>query len=159
MNIEEVLDLLDELLDKAWSFPLSGGRCVVDADRVREYIDDIRINLPGEVRQAKAIVRDRAEIIDTAHKEADAVIRKAEERAKTILAKEEIVTKAREKASEIISQTQMQAREMRSAAQTFSDDVLRSAEEVMQKSLSELRATRQAIRGRKPARPPIPREE
>lgn len=28
MNIEEILDMLDELLDKSWSLPLSGGRSV-----------------------------------------------------------------------------------------------------------------------------------
>ena len=42
MNIDEILDVIDELLDRAWSLPLSGGRCVVDADKVRDLIDDIR---------------------------------------------------------------------------------------------------------------------
>ena len=32
MNIDEILDVIDELLDRSWSLPLSGGRCVVDAD-------------------------------------------------------------------------------------------------------------------------------
>ena len=36
MNIEEILDMLDELLDRAWNLPLSGGRCVIDAEKVRE---------------------------------------------------------------------------------------------------------------------------
>ena len=35
MSIEEILDQLDELIDRAWSLPLTGGRCVVDADKVR----------------------------------------------------------------------------------------------------------------------------
>ena len=68
MNIDEILDVIDELLDRAWSLPLSGGRCVVDADKVRDLIDDIRLNIPGEIKQAKAIVSDRAEIIDGAKK-------------------------------------------------------------------------------------------
>ena len=62
MNIEEILDVLDELLDKAWSLPLTGGRCVVDAERVRELIDDIRLNMPTEIKQAKAIVADRRDV-------------------------------------------------------------------------------------------------
>ncbi len=28
MNIEEILDMLDELIDSAWSLPLTGGRWV-----------------------------------------------------------------------------------------------------------------------------------
>ena len=54
MNIEEILDMLDELLDRAWNLPLSGGRCVIDAEKVREMVDDIRLNLPDEIKQAKA---------------------------------------------------------------------------------------------------------
>ncbi len=148
MNIDEVLDILDELLDKAWALPLSGGRCVVDAEKVRDLIDDIRVNLPTELKQAKAIVRDRNEILDTAHREAEGVVRKAEDRAKALVAQEEIIKHSQQKASEILSQTQLQAREMRSAAQAFSDDILRATEESMAKSLGELRQTRQALRGR-----------
>ena len=56
MNIEEILDVLDEVLDRAWNLPLTGGRCVVDADKVRDMIDEVRLNLAGEIKQAKAIV-------------------------------------------------------------------------------------------------------
>ena len=50
MNIDEILDMLDELLDRAWNLPLSGGRCVIDAEKVREMVDDIRLNLPDEIK-------------------------------------------------------------------------------------------------------------
>ena len=48
MNIEEILDVMDELLDRSWSLPLSGGRCVVDAEKIRDLVDEIRLNLPAE---------------------------------------------------------------------------------------------------------------
>lgn len=148
MNINEVLDMLDELLDHSWSLPLSGGRCVVDADKVRDLIDDIRINMPSEIKQAKAIVSDRGDILEAAKAEANEIIRKAEERAKVLTSKEESFKNAQAKASEVLSQTQMQSREMRAAAQSFSDDILRVTEESLVKALSELKQTRQALRGR-----------
>ena len=148
MNIEEVLDLLDELLDKSWSLPLSGGRCVVDAEKVRDFIDDIRINLPSEIKQAKAIVNDRSEILEAARREAEGVIRKAEDRARSLIAQEEIIKISQSKASEILAQTQMQSREMRQAAQSFSDDILRVTEEAIANSLNEVKQTRQALRSR-----------
>lgn len=148
MNIEEVLVMLDELIDKSWSLPLSGGRCVIDAERVRDLIDDIRVNIPIEIKQAKAIVEDRGEIIATAKKEAEEIIRRAELQAKKLTAQEEIIKHSQAKASEILSQTQMQAREMRVGAQSFSDDILRVTEESLQKALLELKATRQALRGK-----------
>lgn len=146
MNIDDVLDVMDELLDKSWSLPLSGGRCVVDADRVRDLIDDIRINLPTEIKQAQAIVSDRAEILATAKREAENIIRKAEERAKALVVQEEITKSAQAKAADILSQTQIKSREMRSAASQFSDDILRTTEETVSKALTDLRATRQALR-------------
>ena len=148
MNINEVLDMLDELLDHSWSLPLSGGRCVVDADKVRDLIDDIRINMPSEIKQAKAIVSDRGDILENTKAEAESIIRKAEERAKVLTSKEESFKNAQQKASEVLSQTQMQSREMRAAAQSFSDDILRVTEESLVKALSELKQTRQGLRGR-----------
>ncbi len=146
MNIEDVLDQLDELLDKSWSLPLSGGRCVVDADRVRDFIDDIRINLPAEIKQAQAIVSDRAEIVESAKREAEAIIRKAEDQRKALVSGEEVAKAAQQRASELLQQTKTQTREMRGSAQEYSDNILRTAEEALTKSLTELRASRQALR-------------
>ena len=122
MNIDEILDVIDELLDRSWSLPLSGGRCVVDADKVRDLIDDIRLNIPAEIKQAKAIVSDRTDIIENAKKEAEQIVRKAEDRARTLIAQEEVSKAAQAKASEILSQAQLKSREIRQAAQEFSDN-------------------------------------
>lgn len=147
MNVEEILDLLEELLDRAWNLPLSGGKCVVDAEKVHDLVEDIRLNLPDEITQAKGIVGDRGEILTQANKEAEAIIRKAEDRARTLIAQEEILKQAQMKAAEILTQAQMKAKEIRQAAQEFSDGALRSAEEVLSKNLTEVKSTRQALRG------------
>lgn len=94
MNIEDILDLLDDMIDRAWSLPLTGGRCVVDAEKVRELLDDMRLNLPTEIKQAKAIVADRTEIVTVAKREAETIVRRAEERAKALVAQEEITRQA-----------------------------------------------------------------
>ena len=146
MNIEEILDMLDELLDKSLTLPLSGGKSVVDDEKMRELLDDVRLNLPSEIKQAKAIVADRSEIISTAKREADAVVRRAEDRARALIAQEDVVRQAQQKAAEIIAQAQSKSRELRSATQEFSDDLLKQTEESMGKMLSEVRATRQAMR-------------
>jgi len=137
---------MDELLDKSWGLPLSGGKCVVDVDKMRDLIDDIRINLPTEIKHAQAIVVERNEIIEVAKKEGEVIIRKAEDRAKSLVSNQEIVKASQSKATDIMSQSQMKAKEIRRAAQEFSDEVLRTTEEAMTKSLGELRSVRQALR-------------
>jgi len=146
MTIEETLDLMDEALDKAWSLPLSGGRCVVDVERMRDLIDDIRVNLPGEIMQAQSVVADRGEILAGAKREGDQLVRKAEERVKAMISQEMVVKQAQAKAADIMTQAQTKSRELRQASQEFSDDALRSTEEALAKALTDLRATRQAIR-------------
>ena len=149
MNIEEILEQLDDMLDTAWAMPLSGGKVVVDGDRVRDLLDAIRANLPSEFRQARAIVKDRAEIVDTAKKEAEAIIRNAEERRNQILSHEEIVVQAQEKANEIHAQTQKRAREMRRSAQEYTDDLLRRTEEILAQQVGQVRQARISLRNNK----------
>lgn len=145
MNIEENLDQLEELIDRSWSLPLTGGRCVVDADKVRELLDDIRLNLPTEIRQAQSIVSDRTDIINEAKKEAEAIVRRAEARAKTLVEEEEIVRASREKATEITQQAQQQSRETKRAAIEFVDNILKNTEGALTTSLTEVRNTRNAF--------------
>ena len=110
MTVEELLEQIDDMLDKAWSFPLSGGKCMVEAERLRNIVDDIRGNMPSEIRQAKAIVADRADIIATAKREAEGIVRNAEERARRLVAQEEVVKQAQQKADEMLGQVQMKSR-------------------------------------------------
>lgn len=144
MNIEDFLDQLDELLDKGIRMP--GGRSVIDVEKLRAVVDDIRLNMPTEIKQARGIVADRADIITTAKREADGIIRAAEERAKAMVAQEEITRLAQTKASEIISTAQAKSREMRKAAQDFVDDLMKRADESLTATLAELRKTRASLK-------------
>ena len=146
MNIDDILDAMDEMLDRAWNLPLTGGRCVVDAEKVRDLIDDIRLNMPAEIKQAKQIVADRTDIISVAKKEAEDIVRKAEEHAKALVEQEEITKQAQARATEILTQAQMKSREMRQASQEFAETMLKSTGETLSKALGDVRSTRQALK-------------
>ena len=61
MNIDDLLDIMDELIDKAWKVPLS-SKSMVDVERIKDVVQDIRLNMPAEIRQAKTIVADRIKL-------------------------------------------------------------------------------------------------
>ena len=103
MNIDELLDVMDETLEEAVNLPFTGGKRMVDVEKVRDIIDDIRLNMPAEIRQAKAIVQDRADIVESAKKEAEAIVKRAEDRARAMVAQEAIVKAAQQKATEILT--------------------------------------------------------
>lgn len=149
MNIEELLEQFDEVLDGGIKFP--GKKTLVDVEKLHAVVDDIRLNIPNEIKQARGIVADRTDIITTAKREADGIIRNAEERAKAIVAQEEIVKMSQEKATEIIANAQAKSKEMRRAAQDFVDDIMRRADEGLTANLGEIRKTRAALKQQIPA--------
>ena len=69
LNTEDYLRQIDDILDAAWAMPLSGGKVVVDVEQIRNLLDSVRAAMPSELKQAKNIVRDRTDIIDTAKRE------------------------------------------------------------------------------------------
>ncbi|MBQ9414384.1 MAG: ATPase [Clostridia bacterium] len=153
MNVEELLEQIDTMIDKAWGVPLSGGKCMVEADKLRDIVDDIRASLPAEVRQAKAIVEDRSEIVANAKREAEGIIHKAEERAQAMIAQEEITRQAAARAEEMLTRAQQKSREMCRGASDFAEDVLRRTEETIMARLNEVRQARQLIRSNGAAKP------
>ena len=146
MIIDDILEMMDDLLDNAAAVPVSVKKSIVDCDLMRDYINEIRLNLPQEIKQAKLIVRDRQQIINDANKEADNIIRRAEDRAKLLVSNEEITKAAKAGAVNITNQAQAKAKEIKSAADSYIDKVLLKAEEGLQASLSDVRKTRQAVR-------------
>ena len=154
MNMEELLDQLDEMLDKSMKIP--GGKSLIRIEKFRIVIDDIRLNVPQEIKQARGIVADRAEIIANAKKEAEGIIHSAEERARAMVAQEEITKLAQQKANETVAQAQAKSREMRKAAQDFVEEIMRRTDESLSANLNEVRKTRQAL---KPSVPPANRAE
>ena len=109
-------------------------------------LDDIRINLPGEIKQAKNIVADRNEILRAAKAEAEQLVRRAEDRARVLVSQEVVLKEAQAKANELLSQTQSRTKEMKAAAQEFSDSRLRETEESLTRALADLRETRQKLK-------------
>ena len=50
-NMDDLMEQLDEVLES--SFKMPGKRVVVDVEKVRAIIDDMRMTMPTEVKQAK----------------------------------------------------------------------------------------------------------
>ena len=146
MSIDELLDVMDETLEDALNVPFSGGKRMVDVEKVRELIDDIRLNMPQEIQQAKAVVKDRTQIIDKAKREADMIIKRAEERARTMVAEEAIMKTAQQKATEMITSAQNQSREMRATVTNYCENMLRQTEEQLSSSLSDVQNVRATLR-------------
>lgn len=146
MKVEDLIVELREVVEDAKVMPLSGGKCLVDIDHIKEILDDIDETLPQEVRQAKAIVADRGKILDDAKAEAENIVRSAEDRRKSLVTQNEIVRQAQAEANDIISDAKVKAKEMRKAVNEYVDDIMKRTDEVLTQQVNEVKKTRQSLK-------------
>ncbi len=146
MTIDEILEMMDDLLDKSVTVPFSNKKCMVDSEKLREYIDNIRYNLPTEIKKAKQMVADRTDIISDANVQAEEIIKNAEERAKTLVSESEIVKRAQEAANDLTAQAKQMDQSIRRAMTDRLDSTLGDAEKALEKALGEIRAMHDAVK-------------
>lgn len=153
LMIEDYLELMDDVLDKAQNIPLSAKKALVDVEQLRDCIDKIRMNMPSEIKQAKKIVQERKSIIDEANKQAENIVTRAEARAKDLVANHEITKAAEAKAAEAEKQAVIKARAVKNATDEYIVDMLTKTEESLAASLAAVKRTKGTIKVQKPQQP------
>ena len=145
-NTEDIIGALYDMVQDARSMPLAADKCILERDRVLDMLDEILAQLPGELKQSRTIVESRNELISQARREAENILRDAQEKAKQMITKEAIYVEAKKRSEELVSQTQNRINQLRKAGNAYMDDSLRETEEVIAKALGEVRETRMKFR-------------
>lgn len=140
MKVEDILDQIDEEISNASTLPFSGGKIIIDAELLGNLIEDVRINLPQQLKQARNIVADRNAILDKAKREAEQLMNKVQDQIRALVAQDVIVKNAQEKANEILIEAQKKSKEMRQAANEYVDDLMKRADAMLMENLIELRS-------------------
>ena len=145
-NTEDIIGALYDMVQDARSMPLAADKCILERDRVLDMLDEIIAQLPGELKQSRTIVESRNELISQARREADTVLREAQEKAKQMVTKEAIYAEAKKRSEELVGQTQARIDQLRKAGNEYMDESLRQTEEVISNALNEVRDTRMKFR-------------
>ena len=145
-NVKNLLDILYHMIDDAKNAPLSSDKCVINRDEALDLLDEIRAQLPAEIKRAQELVRTRDEYVERAKREVDRMLQKAELDAKSKVSESEVLTVARAKGHDIVSRAEERSREMYRVANDYSEDVLRRTEEAVQMALDEVKQTRVRFR-------------
>ena len=149
MNIDDTLEAMDEILDKAMQVPFSGKKGLIDVGMMRSLIEDIRMSMPDEIKQAQNLVNDRKIIISDAKNEAERIIKKAEEKAEKMVSQEEITRQPNERANEIIHEAQTKYNEFRVSTNEYVDSMLTRVEELLTKDVAEVKKARSVLKSEK----------
>ena len=145
-NTEDIIGALYDMVQDARSMPLASDKCILERDRVLDMLDEIIAQLPGEFKQYRTIVESRNELISQARREAEVIIREAEEKAQQMLTKEAIYAEAKKQSDELVEKTQNMILQLRKAGNEYMDESLRQTEDAISKALAEVRDTRMKFR-------------
>lgn len=141
-HIEDIITALYDLIQDARGLPLGADKCIVERDKVLDMLDEISAQLPAELKQSRTIVDSRNELIGQAKREAEAIVRKAQEDADRLVSQQAIYEEAKRKCAEMVTQTKDQIANLRKVSNEYMDDALRRTEEAIAQSLGDVRETR-----------------
>jgi len=119
MDLLHLVDRLEELIDEAQKMPL-GNRVIIDRRRLLDLIDQMRISIPQEVREAGELVSNRGSIIRDAEEESGIIIGRAEEKAAGLVEEHAITEAAKAHGQEISDEAE---RRLTQRVEQANDDI------------------------------------
>jgi hypothetical protein len=145
-NIEDIIGALYDMVQDARSMPLAADKCILERDRILDMLDEVIAQLPGELKQSRTIVESRNELINQARREAESIVRQAQEQAQQMVTQEQVYIEAKRRSEELVMQTQERIAQLRKAGNDYMDDQLRVTEETIVNALNDVRETRMRFR-------------
>lgn len=139
-TIDELLDMLYAEIEEAKNATFSSDRCVIDRDKVLDMIDDVKAELPVELKRARDLMANKNDYIASAKREADVMRKQAEDYAKHIVSEDALTRSAEDRADEIIAEAEKQAAGLRKVVNEYCEDTLRRVEESVTDALGEVKA-------------------
>ncbi|MBE7016279.1 MAG: ATPase [Ruminococcaceae bacterium] len=127
MEIMEIIDMMEETIEKSPVVPLS-GKIVVDKEDLLDYIQEMRLVFPDEVKEAKWVKEERERILAEAQTRSETMVKNAEEKVVQMIDEHEITKEAVEHANQMVNDAQTKAMEIKTDCDQYADDILNDIE-------------------------------
>ena len=151
MDVLELIDKLDELVRNAKHVPLS-SEVRVDKEKLADLLNQMRATIPEELKEARWIVRERAEMLAAAEREAERILAEAHERQTQLVGKHQLTAEAEVASEAIIDDARADEREIRLGAEDYADEILGTFETNLSRFIAAIQRGRDRLRG--PDEPP-----
>jgi len=123
MEIIYLIDRLESLINEAKRLPLTSG-VIVNQEEFLKIIDQMRLTIPQEIREARRLKEEREEVIARAQAEAEKIVAEAKGEVDGLLAEERLLKAAKEESAKIIEQARHEAEKIRKGADEYAIEVL-----------------------------------
>ena len=137
MDIMEIIEFMEETVDKAPSIPLS-GKILLDKEEILDYIQEMRLSYPDEVKEAKWVKEERERIISEAEARAESMIKTAETKMLQMVDENEITKQAQEYANSLVEDAKAQSTKLITDSDQYADDILGDVERRLEMLLKKV---------------------
>jgi vacuolar-type H+-ATPase subunit H len=124
---------------------------MLNEDELMELIDQIRFNLPDEMKQANWTVSEQNRIITEAHAEAARTMSRANERAEEAASEHEVLRRAERHASQMVKDAQAKSDQIIRDAEGYALEQLKQLEAHLGRTLATVRRGVEALQASQPA--------
>lgn len=134
------LDRIDEIVatvEGARAVPMSRN-CMVDRNEMIGALEELRVELPGELRRAANLLEERDKIIDAGKREADRIIAEGEQEHARLVSVHEIMVSAEHEANRILTEAREEAQRLREEVDDYVDTALANFEQFLTRALASI---------------------
>lgn len=158
VQIGELYEIIDEMMvaiQEAKALPLSGS-VRVEREEFLAMLEQLKANLPEELRAARWMVREREAFIGRTNEKAKAIMDRTNLRARELVSESNIIAEAVEEANVLTRRAEGEARRIRLEAEDLAEDRLEHLEVLFTNLLKQVREARHEFHQSRPAPPPVP---
>lgn len=138
-DITYMLERLEEVLGAGTGLPFTRRR-LIDDEECLSIVEQIRLSLPQEIRQARRLNTERDAVLDEAQGRAAQIVRSAEVDALERIQEHHLARRAEARAQELLSQAERRVAQMRRDADEYAYTVLMDLEHRLEGLISSVRA-------------------
>jgi len=151
LDIQFLVERLEAMVVNARKLPLT-SQIVLEQAAILDLIDQLRVAIPEEVKQARRVNQETDRMLAKAREEAEQIIGAAQEQAALLLQDQSILREAETKAQDMIGQAQGKSEETMRGADQYAADVLVRLESDLVKTLSIIKKSLEVLEERTPQR-------
>lgn len=146
MSVNENLDKLENLIAESWKIPIFKGKSAISTKEAQELIDDIRYELPKEIKQSKIIVEDRNNILKNAREDAKNIVNNAKKYAQSLILETNILKEAKKQAAEILKTVNQKTADIRKKTNIYVENVIKNLEKLITTTAKSVKNSSNEIR-------------
>jgi cell division septum initiation protein DivIVA len=133
-----LVERLEALVANGRRLPFSEN-VIVNQDDALEYIDQLRVTIPEEVKSARRVTNEVERLLEQAREEAEQILARAQEQATYLIEERELTRQAEELSHEIIRQARLEAEEVKRGADDYASEVLVGLESEVMRNLKTIK--------------------